>query len=97
MSEYILTPQEQAKLDGAIQEAVDAHIRISAEKEFIKDVADRVKEELGFKSAQFNALVGERFDNKSSKAIEKHEEIIELSEMIRSNAKSQYATQPSSN
>lgn len=83
MSDYTWTQPELAKLDGAVRESMDSLIRAAAEKDLQKDIADRMEEELGIKKADYNALVRERFEDKSSKLLEKHEEIVELNEELK--------------
>ena len=85
MSEYQLSPEEQRKLNNAVEEVVQSLIRQDAEVQFRKDVAERVKEELGFKSAELNALAKERFDNKATEQVEKWQDVIDLNEMLLAN------------
>jgi hypothetical protein len=77
-----LTPEQFIALDKAIQECVDSNIRIEGEKSFQKDVADRVKDEIGVKPAEFKKLVGEYFDGKVTESIQKAESILEIKEQI---------------
>jgi hypothetical protein len=79
------SPADQTKLNNMVEEAVDSHIRSSAEKNLRSDIATRAKEELALKTSDFNALVNERFEEKSTKAIEKHEAIAELNELLKNN------------
>ena len=69
------TPQEMVKIDQAVQEACNAKIRAKGETDYIKDTAERLKDELKLPTATFNSLVSERFDEKVSKNIEKLEEV----------------------
>lgn len=89
MSEYQLTPEQQKKLDGAVEEMVDSFIRQDAEVQFRKDVAERVKEELGFKSSELNALAKERFESKATETVEKMQNIIDLNDLLIANRPSQ--------
>lgn len=85
MEEYQLTPQEQQKLNAAINEATDSFIRQDGEVQFRKDVAERMQDELAIKKSDFNALVKERFDEASTKALEKHQRAVEFNEMLVNN------------
>lgn len=85
MSDFMYTPQEQEKINNAVEEAVDSLIRVSAEKDLRKDIVENLKEELGMKPAMFNALVNERYEGKSSKSIEKHQDTVELNDLLKNN------------
>ena len=82
MSEMYLTPEQWTKLDGMIQECVASNIRIEGEKSFQKDVADRAKDEIGLKPAEFKKLVSEYYDGKVTDSIQKAEAILEIKEQI---------------
>lgn len=85
--EYTLTPVDQQKLNSAVEEATISLQRQQMEKDFRKDVADRMKEELDISTSDFNALVNERFKNASTEAIEKHEAVTELNQLLINNCK----------
>jgi hypothetical protein len=75
-------PADKLKLDGMVRECVVALEKIKDLKSFMKDVAERAKEELAFPSADFNALVAERFGDKQSKVLEKAERLVQLNEEL---------------
>mgnify|MGYP003138974236 CR=1 FL=1 len=50
-SELILTPKQQAALNDAVDEASQSLVRAEIEKNFRKDVAERVKDEIGVPTA----------------------------------------------
>lgn len=85
--DYQLNPTEQEKLNRAVEEAVTSHERVQMEKDFCKDVADRMKEELDIKTADFNALVNERYKHKSQEAVDKHEAVVAFNELLVNNTK----------
>jgi hypothetical protein len=87
MSELVLTKQEMIKLNGMVKEAVDSLIRSEAEKSLRKDIADRVKEELNFKPAMFNAVVMERYNDSITEKLAKLEEIVDFNDQIIAAAK----------
>lgn len=86
MSDFQFTPAEQKRIDGCIEECVQSLQRVESEKFFRKDAFDSLKEDVPITKELFNALVNERFDEKSSKAIEKHSDVVQLNEILRNNA-----------
>lgn len=86
MAEYQLSKEEQKKLNDAVDEMVNSLIRQDAEVQLRKDIAERVKEELGFKSSELNALARERFDNKATEQVEKFQDVIDLNSLLLANA-----------
>jgi hypothetical protein len=82
-NELILTPKQQIALNDAVSEATESLVRSEIEKNFRKDVADRVKDEIGVPVARFNSLVRQRHCNAAAEAVEKHQETVELDEMLR--------------
>ncbi len=87
-------PADKLKLDGMVREAVIAHEKIKDLKSFLKDVAERAKEELGFPTASFNGLVAERFNDKQSTILEKAEQLVELNEELLELSRKHTTTQP---
>jgi ElaB/YqjD/DUF883 family membrane-anchored ribosome-binding protein len=88
MSELEFYSKEQlVTLNNAVKESVDSLIRGEAEADFRKDVAARMEEELKMKKADFNALVKERFNEKSTKVLQKAQEIVDLNEELVSAAR----------
>ena len=77
-----LTPEQQQIIRDAVKESVDSLLRISAEKELQKDIADRIQEKLGIKKADFAKLVSAQYEGKVSDQIAKLEAIVELKEML---------------
>ena len=45
------------KIKGALKEAVDSMFRVQAEKDLMKDIAERMKEDEGFDKAKWNKVV----------------------------------------
>lgn len=85
MSEYQLSPEEQRKLNNAVEEVVQSLIRQDAEVQFRKDVAETLREELNFKSSDLMALARERLENKASEQVEKYQDIVDLNSVLISN------------
>lgn len=88
MADYQLTPEEQRKLNGAVDELVSSLIRQDAETQFRKDVAETMREQLNFKTSELNALAKERFEHKASENVEKNQAIVDLNSMLENNCKS---------
>lgn len=89
MSDFQYTQQELNIINNCVEECVDSLVREDGEKQLRKDIVERAKDELKMKPAMFNMLVKERFESKSTKTLEKHEEIIELNEQLISAVKRQ--------
>lgn len=68
---------DRQKLDKAIRECVDSLTRAESEKEYRKDVAETIKEELEIKPADFNNMVKEAYNNSLSDKIEKYQDIVD--------------------
>lgn len=81
-TELVLSREEKVKLNNAIVECANSLVRAEGESEFRKDVANRMKEELNYPTADFNLLVKERYAEKSTKALEKHQETVDLNEEL---------------
>lgn len=88
------SPADKLKLDGMVRECVVALEKIRDLKSFMKDVADRAKEELAFSPADFNALVTERFADKQSKVLEKAERLVDLNEELLELSRKHKVTNP---
>lgn len=51
------SPADLIKLKNMVVEASNCKIRIEAEKDAMKDIKERAKDELGVSSSDFNAIV----------------------------------------
>lgn len=87
-------PADKLKLDGMVRECVVALEKIKDLKSFMKDVGERAKEELAFPTADFNALVAERFSDKQSKVLEKAERLVDLNEELLEISRKNKTTNP---
>lgn len=83
IDDYNFNPTERSTVNKAIDEGVNSMIRAQAEKDLRKDIADELKDQLGLKPADFNALVKERYSNDISEKIKKFEAIVELNETLQ--------------
>lgn len=94
MSDFMYTPDEQRKINNIVNDCVDSYRREESEKHLRKELFEDLKDEVPITKALFNALVKERFDESSTKAVEKHEDIIQLDEiLLRANTSRQDDTQ----
>lgn len=87
MADYQLTPEEQTKINNAVEEIVGSLVREDGEKQLRKDITARMKEEINFTPAELNALARERFDSKATENVEKFQGIIDLNELLIANCK----------
>jgi len=83
MSDYNFNPTERSTINKAVDEGVNSMVREQSEKDLRKDIGERLKEELGLKPADFNALVKERYKADVSEKIKKFESIVELDEQLK--------------
>jgi lipoate-protein ligase A len=74
---------DRQKLDKAIRECVDSLTRVESEKDFRKEVADMIKEELEIKPADFNNMVKESFNKALSDKIEKYQDVIDSLDLLK--------------
>ena len=80
-----VTPTSEAALkeiQDAIKEASNAMFRITAEKELIKEIAARMKDEHAMPPADFNKLSRGYFKSEFQKRVDQNESFIELYESI---------------
>lgn len=75
-------PMDALKLNGAVEEIVVAYQKIADLKSFIKDVQDRMEEELEFPKADLLKLANERYKDSQSEVLFKAQEILDLNERL---------------
>lgn len=76
------SPADKLKLNGAVSEITQAFQRIADQKSFIKDVQERMEEELGFPKADLLKLANERYKDAQSNILERAQEIVDLNEEL---------------
>lgn len=74
-------PEDQKKLKGFVQEAVDSLTREASEKEFRKEVAENAMKELDLDKKTFNNLVKRVYKRDIEKETTKIERVSELYEV----------------
>jgi TRAP-type C4-dicarboxylate transport system substrate-binding protein len=82
MNTISLTDEQKKIIKDAIQESIDAHIRIAAEKDHLKAIADSIKEKLDIKPAMFNQMVGEAYEKKVTTQIEKLQDVSDMVSVV---------------
>lgn len=77
-----LNPNDRQKLKNAVQECVNSMYREDAEKDFRKDAAGRMVDELGVEKKQFNKLVRLTYKQECDKFSQENESVLDLAESI---------------
>lgn len=75
-----LNQEEQKKLSGMIDEAVNSKVRIAAENDLLKEIRNRAKEELGIKTKVFNQIVKIVMERSADEYEEETETVLHLAE-----------------
>ena len=66
------------KIKGALKEAVDSLFRIQGEKDLMKDIAERMKDEEDFEKAKWNKLVTFSYNQEVETKIADLQEIADM-------------------
>ena len=82
LHELQLSAEQSEALGKMIQEAVNGKYRIAAEQDFIKDIAERAKEELELPPKFFNQLVNVAYRDNADKINEETTALLDLAEQI---------------
>lgn len=69
---------DKEKIKGALKEAVGSLYRIQAEKDLMKDIAERMKDEADFEKATWNSLVTFSYNQEVEDKLVKLQEISEM-------------------
>jgi uncharacterized protein YukE len=75
-------PEEQKVIKDCLNEMVDAMIRMSAERDLIKEIVKRVKEETTVKPKVFRRMAKTQFQSNFSEVVAEDEEFVELYEKL---------------
>lgn len=94
MSDITYSDAVLTMLEGCVQEASDSLVRQQAEKDLRGEIAQRVKEEVGMSTSEFNALVKERYDESLSDKVAKLEEAIAINERLIDHRRKRNTTAP---
>ena len=86
-NEYIIpsNPADQKRIQDAIKEASDSLLRISSERELLKDIAKSIKEDIGMPPRLFNKLAKTYFQQNYNEVVEEDEQFQEAYEIILGN------------
>jgi len=83
MSVDTMSPTEKTKqLKDAVQEMVNSHYRMQAERDLQKAISDRVKEELEMLPTTFKKLSKLAYDDNASKVNKDVTELLDLAEEL---------------
>lgn len=77
-----LTTEQKQIIKDAINECVSSNIRIAAEKDLQKDIAERIQEKLGVKKADFGNMVKEVYEKKVSEQLAKLTDVVDMVNMV---------------
>ena len=75
-------PEEQKVIKDCLNEMVDAMIRMSAERDLIKEIVKRVKEDTTVKPKVFRRMAKTQFQSNFSEVVAEDEEFVELYEKL---------------
>lgn len=87
MSNFIMpsSPKDIENIQNGIKEASGALLRIEAERELIKDIGAKLKDEVDLPPALFNKMARTYFKNEYATVTEKAEEFADAYETILGN------------
>lgn len=75
-------PEEQKIVKDCLNEMVDSMIRISAERDLIKEIVARIKEETTVKPKVFRRMAKTQYQSNFSEVVAEDEEFVELYERL---------------
>ncbi len=75
-------PEEQKVIKDCLTEMVDAMIRVSAERDLMKEIVKRVKEDTTVKPKVFRRMAKTQFQSNFSELVAEDEEFVELYEKL---------------
>lgn len=80
--ETISTENDRKEVINAVKEAAASLLRIEAERDLIKDIAARMKEEFEIKPTDFNKVVKMFHKQSKHEEQEKHDKVIGLYDQL---------------
>jgi uncharacterized protein YukE len=75
-------PEEQKIVKDCLNEMVDSMIRIAAERDLIKEIVARIKEETTVKPKVFRRMAKTQYQSNFSEVVAEDEEFVELYERL---------------
>lgn len=75
-------PEEQKIVKDCLSEMVDSMIRVSAERELMKEIVARIKDETTVKPKVFRRMAKTQFQSNFSEVVAEDEEFVELYEKL---------------
>jgi len=75
-------PEEQKIVKDCLNEMVDSMIRIAAERDLIKEIVARIKEETTVKPKVYRRMAKTQYQSNFSEVVAEDEEFVELYERL---------------
>jgi hypothetical protein len=75
-------PEEQKVIKDCLTEMVDSMIRVSAERELMKEIVKRVKDDTTVRPKVFRRMAKTQFQSNFSEVVAEDEEFVELYEKL---------------
>jgi len=75
-------PEEQKIIKDCLREMVDSMIRVSAERDLMKEIVSRVKDETTVKPKIFRRMAKVQFASNFSEVVADNEEFVEIYEKL---------------
>lgn len=75
-------PEEQKIIKDCLSEMVDSMIRVAAERDLMKEIVARVKEDTTVKPKVFRRMAKVQFQSNFSEVVAEDEEFVELYEKL---------------
>ena len=85
---FISSPKDKKKLEGFIQEISNAMLRMDSERELIKDICNRAKDELEVKPKTIRQIAKIHYKNSLVEEQMEAEELFDLYEQVFSSSSS---------
>ena len=82
LNDIDLNPEQLVVLKGMIQEAVDSKYRVQAEKDLVKEITTRAKDEMHIPKTLFGSLVQRAFKSDADKVNAETTAVLDLLEQL---------------
>jgi len=82
IDEIKLSDEQREALKGMVKETVNALYLIQAQKDHMKTISDRAKDELGIKPAKYNKLAKNVYADSCKKLNDEVTELLDLAEEL---------------
>ena len=82
-SNLVLNQDQKQMLNNAVKEVVNSKYRVQGERDLMKEIAAKVKDELQLPPKQFNKLCTTAYDNAFNKLNAETTEVLDLAEELK--------------